>query len=140
MQIVDRDQTIKRMIPLKAVMNLIDKAEKGKIYYCRYALQIDHHSCRPSAVGKIPSNQAQHQQRMAAKWLQWYFTNFIAPLLRANFYVTESEVYRYRIFYYRQVFLLNGSLVPKVLKIFELITKDSKKKKLQQAQHSLECR
>lgn len=38
---------------------------------------------------------------MAAKWLQWYFANFIVPLLRANFYITESEAYRYKIFYYR---------------------------------------
>ena len=60
-------------------------------------------------AGKIPANQAQHQQQTAVKWLQWYFAHFVVPLLRANFYVTESEACRYEVLYYRYWPLLSSA-------------------------------
>ncbi|KAK9847399.1 hypothetical protein WJX84_002852 [Apatococcus fuscideae] len=49
-----------------------------------------------------PANAAAKQQRMLALWIRWLFAELIVPLLRAQFYVTESEAHRQRVFYYRK--------------------------------------
>lgn len=35
-------------------------------------------------------------------WTHWYFTSFVVPLIRAHFYVTESQNHRKDVFYYRK--------------------------------------
>ncbi len=52
---------------------------------------------------KGPANAAAKTQRLLALWVRWMFAELAAPLLRAHFYVTESEAHRQRVFYYRQV-------------------------------------
>lgn len=49
-----------------------------------------------------PANAAAKRQRMLALWVRWLFAELVVPLLRAHFYVTESEAHRQRVFYYRQ--------------------------------------
>ena len=58
---------------------------------------------RSGAAGAraVAPSRAASQQRLLARWIMWLFAKLVVPLLRANFYVTESEAYRYQIFYYR---------------------------------------
>jgi hypothetical protein len=72
--------------------------------------------CAADAVGSQQSLRQQQQQRRrqhvspslhAAKvgwlrcWAWWLLGQFVVPLLRNSFYVTESEPYRQEVFYYR---------------------------------------
>lgn len=41
-------------------------------------------------------------QMMLEDWLHWFFASLIVPLIRAHFYVTESEHHRQNILYYRK--------------------------------------
>jgi hypothetical protein len=41
------------------------------------------------------------QQRWLSCWVWWLLVHFVLPLLRNNFYITESEPYRQSVFYYR---------------------------------------
>lgn len=50
---------------------------------------------------QAPLNQAHSWQRMLCRLVLWLLGHLVLPLLRANFYVTESEAYRYQVFYYR---------------------------------------
>ena len=50
----------------------------------------------------IPPNRMSAQQRRLALWLAWLFSSFIVPILRAQFFCTESEAYRQQVFYYRK--------------------------------------
>lgn len=50
----------------------------------------------------IPPSQAADRQRMLALWLGWLFALIVVPLLRAQFFCTESEAYRQQVFYYRK--------------------------------------
>ena len=49
-------------------------------------------------------NPSLHQarQRSLAAWLAWLFGSLVVPLLRAHFYVTETEFLRQQVLYYRQ--------------------------------------
>ncbi len=40
-------------------------------------------------------------QRLLALWVTWLMNELVVPLLRAHFYITESEAYRQQVFYYR---------------------------------------
>ncbi|KAK9848089.1 hypothetical protein WJX84_003693 [Apatococcus fuscideae] len=55
-----------------------------------------------TGMRKGPANAAAKTQRLLALWVRWMFAELAAPLLRAHFYVTESEAHRQRVFYYRQ--------------------------------------
>ena len=56
---------------------------------------------RESAGQYKPANKAAKLQRTLAAWMYWLFGELVVPVLRAHFYVTESEAHRQRIFYYR---------------------------------------
>ena len=47
-----------------------------------------------------PSAHATLAARLA-RWVAWLLGGLVVPLLRACFYVTESEAYRQQVFYYR---------------------------------------
>nr|AXY54923.1 telomerase reverse transcriptase [Ammopiptanthus mongolicus] len=49
-------------------------------------------------------NNAVHgiKRKLLEKWLFWYFSNLVVPLVQANFYVTESEQGKQDIFYYQK--------------------------------------
>ena len=49
----------------------------------------------------VPASEAAVRQRLMMRWVAWLLGQLVVPLLRANFYVTESENYRQQIFYYR---------------------------------------
>lgn len=51
--------------------------------------------------GACPSQVAE-RQRTLALWLGWLFAMIVVPLLRAQFFCTESEAYRQQVFYYRK--------------------------------------
>ncbi len=61
-------------------------------------------------VGRKPAQRATpcvHQQRVLdmLTWVQWLFAHLVLPLLRAHFYITETEPYKNQVFYYRCVVL-----------------------------------
>ncbi|XXQ38313.1 Telomerase reverse transcriptase [Plasmodiophora brassicae] len=49
----------------------------------------------------VGARAAISKQTMLAKWLHWLVAELLVPLVRSAFYVTESEPYRNRIFFYR---------------------------------------
>jgi hypothetical protein len=53
------------------------------------------------ARGGVPLSQHLAQQRSLGCWVWWVVVHLVLPLLRNNFYVTESEPYRQVVFYYR---------------------------------------
>ena len=54
-------------------------------------------------TGDTPMSQSDKQKRteLLAEFLYWLFDSFIIPLISANFYVTESNVHRNKVFYFR---------------------------------------
>ncbi|KAK2994820.1 hypothetical protein RJ640_015779 [Escallonia rubra] len=42
------------------------------------------------------------KQRVFERWIFWFFSCLIMPLIQANFYVTESECGKQEVFYYRK--------------------------------------
>ena len=38
-------------------------------------------------------------------WVQWLLGQLVLPLIRAHFYCTESEAYKFKVFYFRWVLL-----------------------------------
>ncbi|KAH9575747.1 hypothetical protein CY35_01G126800 [Sphagnum magellanicum] len=67
-------------------------------------------NCRQSHVAKHSEKGRQTSARermtfgqmMLEDWLHWFFASLIVPLIRAHFYVTESEHHRQNILYYRK--------------------------------------
>ena len=57
-------------------------------------------ACLGAGGAQPPSARAALQARLAA-WVAWLLGGLAVPLLRASFYVTESEAYRQQVFYYR---------------------------------------
>jgi telomerase reverse transcriptase len=41
------------------------------------------------------------RRQLLGEFIYWFFDTFLIPLLRAHFYITESNVDRNRIFYFR---------------------------------------
>ncbi|KAJ6348388.1 hypothetical protein OIU76_004791 [Salix suchowensis] len=39
---------------------------------------------------------------LVQKWIYWFFSSLVVPLVQANFYVTESEHGKHEIYYYRK--------------------------------------
>ncbi|KAK7243572.1 hypothetical protein RIF29_38375 [Crotalaria pallida] len=50
------------------------------------------------------NNNAVHgiKRKLLEKWMFWYFSNLVVPLVQANFYVTESEQGKQDTFYYQK--------------------------------------
>ena len=48
----------------------------------------------------LPSKHAA-QQRLLVLWVQWLLGQLVLPLIRAHFYCTESEAYKFKVFYFR---------------------------------------
>jgi len=48
------------------------------------------------------SYDTQKRTQLLASWMYWLFTDFIIPLLKTNFYITETQMYKKKIFYYRK--------------------------------------
>lgn len=42
------------------------------------------------------------RHKMLERWIYWFFSCLVVPLLQANFYVTESEHGKQEVFYYRK--------------------------------------
>jgi hypothetical protein len=57
----------------------------------------------------VPLSQHLARQRVLSCWVWWALVHLVLPLLRNNFYVTESEPYRQVVFYYRFVCLFLNS-------------------------------
>eukprot|EP01018_Ginkgo_biloba_P000041 Gb_40457 [translate_table: standard] len=84
---------------------LYDRLEKRKGWTC-------HDSIDENKVGNH-SWKMLLQQKMLANWTFWLFSSLIVPLIRAHFYVTESENGRQNVFYYRKYVwtkILNGAV------------------------------
>lgn len=57
----------------------------------------------PPGLGKQKSSQSDTRKRIEIfyEFLYYLFDSFLIPLIRSNFYVTESSVDRYRLFFFR---------------------------------------
>jgi len=57
---------------------------------------------REEIMKKINRNQGESEirKKMVSQFLEWIFNYVLIPLLRSNFYITESGPYKKRIFYY----------------------------------------
>ncbi|KAE9600833.1 putative RNA-directed DNA polymerase [Lupinus albus] len=42
------------------------------------------------------------KRKLLEKWMLWYFSNLVVPLVQSNFYVTESEQGKQDIYYYQK--------------------------------------
>ncbi|XP_019465214.1 PREDICTED: telomerase reverse transcriptase isoform X2 [Lupinus angustifolius] len=42
------------------------------------------------------------KRKLLEKWMLWYFSNLVVPLIQSNFYVTESEQGKQDIYYYQK--------------------------------------
>lgn len=56
-----------------------------------------HKGC--TKLGDIMSNL---RHKMLERWIHWFFSCLVVPLVQANFYVTESEHGKQEVFYYRK--------------------------------------
>ncbi|OWM83257.1 hypothetical protein CDL15_Pgr012738 [Punica granatum] len=57
----------------------------------------EHKRC--TELREIMSNT---RHKMLERWIYWFFSCLVVPLLRANFYVTESEHGKQEVYYYRK--------------------------------------
>ena len=42
------------------------------------------------------------QRKMVTKWMSWLVNDIVFPIIRAHFYVTDTQVTKNRIFFYRK--------------------------------------
>lgn len=49
----------------------------------------------------MPPSLSAARARRLARWVRWLLSELAIPLLRAHFYVTESEAHRHLVLYYR---------------------------------------
>ncbi|KAL9050623.1 MAG: hypothetical protein Q9162_006519 [Coniocarpon cinnabarinum] len=59
----------------------------------------------PVKAGNVaPMSRTDHEKRteILAELIVWTFDGLLVPLLRTNFYVTESATHRHKVFYFRQ--------------------------------------
>ena len=56
----------------------------------------------PRTHGVAAANQFVAHQKMVRQWLLWMVNELVIPLIRNHFYVTESTMYRNKIFFYRK--------------------------------------
>src|SRR3954470_9240094 len=50
---------------------------------------------------KMAKTDFDKRQEMFMEFVYWVFDSFLIPLVRSNFHVTESNVHRNRLFYFR---------------------------------------
>ena len=50
----------------------------------------------------VPLSDSLKQQQLLAQFIWWFVTQYLTPLLKSFFYITESGTHRQRIFYYRK--------------------------------------
>ncbi|OVA12268.1 Telomere reverse transcriptase [Macleaya cordata] len=55
-----------------------------------------------TGCNKISNVKSILKKKLFACWIYWFFSCLVAPILQASFYITESEVGRLDIFYYRK--------------------------------------
>ena len=51
----------------------------------------------------VPPSDVIARKKLLATFLRWLFQDYIVPLLRSHFYVTERESSGFSVFYYRKV-------------------------------------
>ena len=59
---------------------------------------------RPSGqrdVAKIAKSDTNKRKELFLEFVYWLFDSFLVPLIRTNFHVTESNIHRNRLFYFR---------------------------------------
>ena len=56
----------------------------------------------PAGSGHVTAERSQAAARDAAQLLWWVLADVVVPLLRAQFYATESSVYKNRVFFFRK--------------------------------------
>ncbi|KAI1000221.1 hypothetical protein K3495_g7977 [Podosphaera aphanis] len=57
--------------------------------------------CVPSSIGKLCKSDISKRWELFYEFIYYLFDSILIPLIQSNFYVTESNVHRYRVFYFR---------------------------------------
>lgn len=66
-----------------------------KINHCKWVNLTKTSSSHPS------TRESLFNKYLVQDWIYWLFTSFIIPLLKINFYCTETNSHKNRIFYFR---------------------------------------
>jgi telomerase reverse transcriptase len=75
-----------------------------------------------AATTKLALSDFHKRNEIFQEFVYWVFDSFLIPLIRTNFYVTESNAHRNRLFYFRHDvwrMLTESSLTTLKLKMFE---------------------
>ncbi|XP_062521508.1 telomerase reverse transcriptase-like [Corticium candelabrum] len=59
-------------------------------------------TCCPGSKHFTPLAVSHRRQQLLTNWMSWLVNDFVLPLLKGYFYITESSVHRNRIFYFRK--------------------------------------
>ncbi|RDW94000.1 telomerase reverse transcriptase [Aspergillus mulundensis] len=57
--------------------------------------------CQSLSENKISASDLQKRRELFHEFIYYLFDSILLPLIRGNFYVTESQVHRHRLFYFR---------------------------------------
>ncbi|KAI3515964.1 hypothetical protein L1887_14871 [Cichorium endivia] len=72
--------------------------EKFSLHQCMHKLKTSNFFCNiDQKFGEVKV-----KQRLFERWIYWFFTNLIVPLIQANFYVTETEHGKLDVFFYEK--------------------------------------
>ena len=76
---------------------------------------------------KLARSDFEKRQQIYQEFIYWVFDSFLIPLIRSNFYVTESNAHRNRLFYFRHDvwrILTEPPLTKLRLKMFEEVSNE----------------
>ncbi|XP_057849916.2 telomerase reverse transcriptase isoform X5 [Cryptomeria japonica] len=72
-----------------------------------------YHHCRDTNKGGTGAHNLFLHENLLANWIFWLFSGMIVPLIRAHFYVTETQNGKQNVYYYRKNIwakILNGAV------------------------------
>jgi len=84
-------------------------------------------------ASRMDKGEFEKRREIFMEFVYWVFDSFVIPLIRTNFYVTESNVDRNRLFYFRHdvwLMLSEPSLASLKLKLFEEVPTERASKML----------
>ena len=89
--------TIKRMVSMRRyeriTLHEVMQGVRTSDFTCFKALRTN-----ASNAGQAEASQ----RRLTTKWISWLVKEMIFPIIRAHFYVTDTQLHKNRIFYYRK--------------------------------------
>nr|ACH81297.1 telomerase reverse transcriptase [Ostreococcus tauri] len=89
--------TIRRIVSMR-------RYERITLHEVMQGIRTSDFTCfKATTTNKSNAGQAEaSQRRMATRWIGWLLEEFIFPIIRAHFYVTDTQLHKNRIFFYRK--------------------------------------